>query len=239
MNTTNTPLSFFEYLSVPLTKRTRLLLVVLTLPLLLSFWFPLWRISMDAPQYPKGLKLDIYSYTLDGGNEGRDLAEINLLNHYIGMQQIVEDELSDLDWIPFAFGVLVLLVLRAAALGSIRTLIDMAVITSYTLLFAFVRFIHMLYTFGHQLDPTAPVKVEPFTPVIVGSKKIANFTTHSYPQLGSILIGAFVLGLWVGTAWALYRGWKRAKEAKRAAIDVLARARGGAGDEAGPMVEPG
>jgi hypothetical protein len=100
-----TPLSFFEYLSEPLTKRTRILLVVLALPLLLSFWFPLWRISMEAPQYPKGLQLDIYSYTLDGGNEGRDLTEINLLNHYIGMKQIVEDELADLDWIPFAFGV--------------------------------------------------------------------------------------------------------------------------------------
>jgi hypothetical protein len=207
---------------VPLTKRTRVLLAVLTLPLLLSFWFPLWRISMEAPQYPRGLQLDIYSHTLDAGNEGHDLTEINLLNHYIGMRQIVEAELSDLQWIPFALGVLVLLVLRAAALGTIRTLIDMAVLTSYTLLFAFARFIYMLHSFGHELDPRAPMKVDPFTPVIVGSKKIANFTTHSYPQLGSFLIGVFVLGLWGGTSFALYRGWKRAARAKAAGARPLA-----------------
>ena len=45
---------------------------------------------MFAPQYPDGLRLDIYSYKLEGGNNGQDLKEINLLNHYIGMRDLVE-----------------------------------------------------------------------------------------------------------------------------------------------------
>ena len=63
-------------------------LLLLALPLLLSFLFPLWRISMKAPQYPDGLYMDIWSYQLTGGNDGHDIVEINTLNHYIGMPPI-------------------------------------------------------------------------------------------------------------------------------------------------------
>ncbi|HPF70976.1 MAG TPA: hypothetical protein PLQ13_09915, partial [Candidatus Krumholzibacteria bacterium] len=57
----------------PVHRRGRLLLVVLVIPLGISFFFPLWRISMKAPQYPQGLHMDIYAYKLDGGHEGHDI----------------------------------------------------------------------------------------------------------------------------------------------------------------------
>ena len=47
--------NFWDFLDAPLRGRSRLLLAALILPLLLSFAFPLWRISMKAPQYPDGL----------------------------------------------------------------------------------------------------------------------------------------------------------------------------------------
>ena len=53
--------------------------------------------------------------------------------------------------------------------------------------FAFGRFVYQLYLYGHDLSPEAPVKIKPFTPVILGTKDVANFTTHSFPQLGSIM----------------------------------------------------
>lgn len=206
-----TPASdFWEFLDAPLRGRARLLLVVLVVPLLLSFLFPLWRISMKAPQYPNGLSMDIYSYQLLGGNEGNDIQEINTLNHYIGMHTITRQELRDLDWIPFALVAMALLSLRAALLGNVRTLIDLSMIAGYVLAVAFGRFVWMLWDFGHHLDPKAPVKVEPFMPVVLGEKQIANFLTHSMPQFGSVLMGLFTCGVWGLTLYSLYVGRRAA-----------------------------
>ena len=144
---------------------------------------------MKAPQYPQGLKMDIYSYQVVGGNDGHDIQEINVLNHYIGMHTITREELRDLDWIPFALVAMALLSLRASLVGNVRALIDLSMIAGYVLVVAFGRFVWMLWEFGHQLDPKAPVKVEPFMPVVIGQKQIANFLTWSMPQLGSVLIG--------------------------------------------------
>ena len=196
--------AFFARLSVPLAGRVRWVLCATIVPIVLSYWFPLWRISMKAPQYPKGLALDIYSWRLVGGNQGRDIDEINILNHYIGMRHIVREELVDLNWLPFAFGILVLLVLRAAALGTVRTLVDLSVLTGYLCLFALFRFVWMLREFGHDLDGRAPMDVEPFMPAIVGTKQVANFVTQSWPLAGSWLIAVFACSLWLVTAKVLW-----------------------------------
>ena len=198
--------SFWDFLDVPLRLPARLALILLTLPLLASLAFPLWRISMNAPQYPDGLYMDIYSHKLVGGNDGHDIQEINVLNHYIGMHTITREELRDLDWIPFAMIAMALLSLRAALLGNVRTIIDLSMVAAYVSLVAFGRFVYMLWEFGHDLDPKAPVDVEPFMPVVFGSKKIANFMTHSMPQFGSVLMGVFVVGVWSITLWYLWRG---------------------------------
>jgi copper chaperone NosL len=201
---------FYAFLDRPLFPMARLALVVLVIPLVLAFSQPLWRISMKAPQYPKGLSMDIYTYKVEGGHEGRDVKEINTLNHYIGMKTIDRNELTDLDWIPFALGLLLILTLRCAAIGNVRALVDLLVIAGYVSVFAFGRFIYKLYVYGHNLDPEAPFKVKPFTPAILGSKQVANFTTSSWPQLGSILMGVFVVGIAGITAWHLIAGRRAA-----------------------------
>lgn len=40
----------------------------------------------------------------------------------------------------------------------------------------------------------------------IGSKQIANFLAHSMPQLGSVMLGVFSCGVWVITAFYLWRG---------------------------------
>jgi hypothetical protein len=205
--------TFFDYVAIPLRGPARLLLAALVVPLLLSFAFPLWQIRMTAPQYPKGLEMRIYSYRLDGGNDGHDLAEINNLNHYIGMRPITRDELRDLDWMPFALLAMALLALRAAVLGTVGTLVDLSMIAGFVSLVAFGRFAWTLWDFGHSLDPHAAVKVAPFTPAIVGVKQIANFTTRSWPQAGTALISLFTVGVWALTAWCLWTGRREAREA--------------------------
>lgn len=205
---------FYAYLSTPIRLRVRVVLLALIVPLVLSFVTPMWRISMYAPQYPKGLYLDIFSYKLEAGNEGQHLQEINTLNHYIGMKHLDRAEMSDLDWLPFGFGALVLLALRVAAIGTTRSLIDLTVINLYVCTFAFARFIHKLWVYGHELAPDAPVKVEPFTPAIFGTKQIANFVTHSYPAAGGLLIFAYAAGVTLLTVWYLYSGRVRALRAQ-------------------------
>ncbi|MBS1118285.1 MAG: hypothetical protein H6Q90_513 [Deltaproteobacteria bacterium] len=201
---------FYSFLDRPLFLWSRLILLVITVPLILAFTQPLWKISMTAPQYPNGLYMEIYGHKIEGGNHGNDIKEINTLNHYIGMHKIDRAELSDLDWIPFALGLLIVLTLRCAAIGNVRALVDLAVIGGYISLFAFGKFVYKLYVFGHNLDPDAPFKLEPFTPAIFGTKQIANFSTESYPQLGSIYLGIFFTGVLGVLGWHLIAGRKQA-----------------------------
>ena len=197
---------FYEFLDRPLFGWSRGVLAVLVIPLIFALGQPLWRISMNAPQYPKGLYLDIYAHTVESGNDNHDIKEINNLNHYIGMKTIDRTELSDLDWIPFALVALILLTLRCAAIGNVRALVDLAVITGFIGGFSMFRFVYKLYSYGHNLDPTAPIKIEPFTPAIFGDKQIANFHTASYPQSGTVWIGVFVAIVLGVVAWHLIAG---------------------------------
>jgi hypothetical protein len=201
---------FYAFLDRPLFLRSRVILLLLVVPLVLTMTQPLWRISMTAPQYPDGLYLDVYAHKIDGGNHGQHIKEINTLNHYIGMHKIDRAELSDLDWIPFGLGLLVILTLRCAAIGNVRALVDLVVVAGYIGAFAFGKFVYKLYVFGHNLDPTAPIKLEPFTPAIFGTKRIANFTTSSYPQLGSVMIGIFFAGIVGVVLWHLIAGRREA-----------------------------
>lgn len=177
---------FNDILGRPLPGWTRALLIVAIVPLGLSFLWPLWRIHMLAPQYPDGLVLSIYAHTVEG-----DVQEVNTLNHYIGMAPISRAELSDLDWIPFAIGALALLALRLAAIGDRRSLVDLTVMTAYFGVFSAGRFVYKLYAYGHNLDPRAPMDVEPFMPPVLGTQTIANFTVSSLPGPSTFLIAVF------------------------------------------------
>jgi len=98
----------------PLASGPRVLIILAALLLVAVYFFPLWNLTMFAPQYPGGLRLDIYSHRMEGGNDGIDLKEINVLNHYIGMRDLAQDDFTEFKWLPFAAGVLCLLYLRAA-----------------------------------------------------------------------------------------------------------------------------
>jgi len=232
---------FYEFLDRPIFPTGRVLLALAVIPLGFAVVKPLWRISMEAPQYPEGLSMEIFSYALEGGHEGQDLVEINTLNHYIGMHHISEEEIPDLGWMPFALGILMILTLRVAAIGNVRGLVDHMVLTTYVLGFLAVRFIYRMYVYGHDLDPRAAVTVQPFWPVIIGTKQIANFTTHGIPLLGTYLILTFTLVLGGVTLWHLVQGRRHAARlereagAKRDAVTAEKTAKSGE-DEA--AVEP-
>jgi nitrous oxide reductase accessory protein NosL len=217
---------FQLFLNEPIRFGARIVLALLVLPLALSFTQPLWRITLHAPQYPSGLYVDISSYRIDGGHGGHDLDEINELNHYIGMRRLERAAFEDLDWLPFAIGLLAILVLRTALIGNVRTLVDLTVITGYISAFAFGRFVYKLYVFGHDLDPHAALKIQPFMPAVFGTKQIANFSTEALPRWGSLYMGVFVAGVALVTVWHLVAGYRAAwrKPAVAAALAMVVSA---------------
>jgi hypothetical protein len=188
--------TFFEQ---SLNVKSRILILIAVVALLPAFFFPLWNMTFTSNQYTDGLMLHIYAHELQGGKTPNrdDLREINSLNHYIGMRPLLESDFSEFMWLPLAFGALMLLALRAMALGKMSNLIDVFVLFSYLGLFSLWSFYRRLYTYGHNLDPTASIDVEPFTPPLFGTKQIANFSVTSYPDIGSLSLVLFALLLLV------------------------------------------
>jgi copper chaperone NosL len=190
-----------QFLTEPIGLAARLMLLAAAVLLVATFFLPLWNLTMFAPQYPDGLRLDIYSYTLAGGNHGQDVKEINVLNHYIGMQDLVNESFTEFKWMPFVIGALGLLILRAAVHGNVAALVDVTMLFVYFGGFSLWSFAYKLYRYGHDLSPAAAVKVPPFMPPMFGYQQIANFEVYSYPRLGTYAMAAVVVLLVSALAW--------------------------------------
>lgn len=184
----------FRFLHKPLNLRSRLLLLAAAGAIIAAIFFPLWKMHLVAPQYSDGLDLYIYSFKIQGGGfNGQHLAEINNLNHYIGMRPIQQADFTEMQLMPFVFGVIILLILRSIVFGEMANAVDLFALYSYFGIFSIGAFWYRLYTYGHDLDPHAAVHIQPFTPMLIGAKQIANFRETSYPQLGAYLLCVSVL----------------------------------------------
>ncbi len=192
-------------LAQPLSLKSRAVSAVAALVLPLSFLAPLWHMTFMAQQYPEGLDLYIYSHALVGGDDGNDLTEINVLNHYIGMKELVPEDFNELKWIPLIVGGLALLTLRAAIIGTLGSLVDVFVISAYFGLFSLWSFWYKMSFYGRELDPVAAVQVDPFMPPIFGYELVGQFHVWSYPAAGSYVMAAFGLLLLA----AMYLSWRR------------------------------
>ena len=103
-------------------KNLRILIVISSLLLISSYFLPIWYISLDAPQYPEGMGMQIYINDIRGEKE-HDLKNINALNHYIGMNKIIPDSISELTYMPFIMGALMLLGLIAGISGDRKSVV--------------------------------------------------------------------------------------------------------------------
>ncbi|MDH4069058.1 MAG: hypothetical protein OEV30_01405 [Ignavibacteria bacterium] len=186
-----------------LTFRSRLLVLLGAVMLIPTFFLPLWHMTLYSNQFPEGLRLSIHSHTLEGEQSKyrNDLEEINALNHYIGMRPLVEEDFTEFKWIPFVLGGVILLSLRVIVLGNISKLVDLTILFTYFGLFSLWSFQRKLYLYGHELDPTAAVTVDPFTPPMIGHQTLANFEVYSFPGAGSYFMALapvlFILAMWL------------------------------------------
>ncbi len=192
--------AFFE---VSVDLRGRVIILIASLLLLLTFVLPLWEISLYSNQFPDGLVVKIYAHRLEGAKSANrdDLVEINSLNHYIGMRPLRAEDFTEFKWIPFVIGGVILLGLRVVVLGKVSKLVDLFVLFTYFGLFSLWSFYDKLSLYGHELDPTAAVKVPPFTPPVFGHMTMANFEVYSYPDWGSYVMAVvpvlLLLSMWL------------------------------------------
>lgn len=192
--------SFFE---IQLDMRSRVLIFLAALMILPSFFTPMWKMTLYSNQFPDGLVLNIFSYKLEGGKTPNqdDLKEINSLNHYIGMRPLIDDDFTEFKWIPFVFGGVMLLSLRVIVMGKMSKLVDLFVMFAYFGLFSLWSFYFKMYVYGHELDPTAAIKVPPFTPPMFGHQTMANFEVYTYPSTASYFMAGvpilLLLAMWL------------------------------------------
>lgn len=165
-----------------------------------SFLFPLWSMGMLAPQYPEQLHFNVYAYKFAGGNNPdlNDVAEINTLNHYIGMKELNEPDFPELKLLPAAFGLAFLLLLVVAARGSFGLMALGTGILALAGMGGLGSAYHKLYLYGHNLEPDAPIKMAGFTPPLLGTNHLANFTTTGSFGVGGYLLMVAGLCLLVG-----------------------------------------
>lgn len=173
-----------------LSVRSRVLTAVAALLMLVLFFVPLWRIQLQAPQYPEGLGMVIRLNTITG-LAPTDLNNINALNHYIGMKAIEPAAIPVLRYMPWVVGVLVVFGLGAALAGRRAGLIAWIVAYGAAGAAGLGEFYAWSYDYGHNLAADAVIKVPGMTyqPPMIGSTQLLNFTASSWPAIGGWLAG--------------------------------------------------
>ena len=179
----------------PLQKSTTLALAVGSLSLIATYFLPIWRIDLWAPQYPEGLGMYIWLYKLSG-----EVEIINGLNHYIGMAHIKEEMFPEFKILPYivafyiAFGLLTALLRNRAMLASYLVLL---VLGGFAALYDFWKW---GYEYGHNLSDDAAIKVPgmSYQPPLIGYKELLNFGAYSIPASGGwivVAVGLLVIAL--------------------------------------------
>jgi copper chaperone NosL len=153
--------------------------------LLLVYFFPLWSIDLEAPQYPEGIGLLIWVNKITGKNPN-DLRNINGLNHYIGMKEIHPESIPELKIIPVLIGSMLALGLIAAATGRKKLVLIWTILLFLIMAVGLVDFYMWEYDYGHDLNPKAAIKIPgmSYQPPLIGSKQLLNIRTSSWPHIG-------------------------------------------------------
>ena len=175
-------------------------MAVATLLLIGLYFLPIWSISLEAPQYPEGIGLNIHVNTIKG-KAPQDLQNINGLNHYIGMKKIEPDSIPELSLMPPIIGFLIVTGLVIAVWGNRKWIMAWLVLFGLLAVVGLVDFYIWEYDYGHDLNPDAAIKIPgmSYQPPLIGSKKILNFTATSLPHIGFIF--ALASMALAGFAW--------------------------------------
>jgi len=170
---------------------SRMMIAVAALIMIAVYYVPFWQIWMWAPQYPEWLHMKIWINKLSG-----DIDIINGLNHYIGMKYIKVEMFPEFKIMPYilgfliGFGVLAALVARKLMVWLFFIFLGTAGVAGL------VDFWLWGYDYGHNLDPSAAIKVPGmvYQPPLIGTKELLNFIAYSAPDIGAwIMVASAVI----------------------------------------------
>ena len=183
-----------------------------TVLIVVAAFLPLWTMTLRAPQYPKGVHLTAYGTTMTG-----ELQEVNTLNHYAGIKAIDPDNVFELRLFPFAVaGIAAVLVVGAfkARRRRWRTLVSLL---AWSLPIGFLMDLqYWLYNYGHDLEPQAPLRIDPFTPKVIGTTKVVNFHSETMVTTGFwfMLAAAALISFGPMTVRFLRDSWRNTGSAR-------------------------
>lgn len=170
---------------------SRILTAISALALISAYYFPIWQILLWAPQYPEGIGMQIWIDHLTG-----DIASINKMNFYIGMGAISEEMFPEFLYLKYVVAVIIAIGLIAAVSGK---RIILGVYSVILILFGIAALVDMYlwgYEYGHNLDPTAALKIPDmsYQPPLIGYEQLLNFLAYSGPDTAGWIMGgsAFV-----------------------------------------------
>ncbi|WP_035483662.1 hypothetical protein [Gaetbulibacter saemankumensis] len=179
-------------------KKSNLIMLIAALLPLGLFIFPLWKITLEAPQYPTPLGMYIHINDFSDVHP-HDIKNINLMNHYVGMKYIPES-IPEFKIFPIAIIASSIIGLLIAFIGNYKWFLAWFILMVIMCSAGLYDFYLWEHNYGHDLDPKAIMKftnpdgsVMGFQPPLFGSKNILNFRAHSYPQLGGLFLGFGIL----------------------------------------------
>ena len=160
-------------------------MILASASLLVLFLFPIWRITLIAPQFPEGLYMEIWVNKI-GGSDEYVLQNINILNHYIGMQKIEPDAIPELKYFPYIIVFLSVTGFILAFVNKRKLFLAWSILLMLLGALALYDFWQWEYQYGHNLDPEAPIQVPgmSYQPPLLGSKMLLNFEAISWPATG-------------------------------------------------------
>lgn len=182
-----------------------LLLVTAAALIIVSMRYPMWYMYLDSNNFPNGIGMSIWAThpgdpediaQLDGG-----LKEVNVLNHFIGMKEISRETMPIFSVLPVVLVIAAIACIIAAFIRKKWASFSVVVLFAAISVGGLLALVYNLYSFGHNLDPTAAITIDPFMPGIYGEHKLAQFTTYSNFYWGTyLLIFAFLL---IVAAWVI------------------------------------
>ena len=181
------------------------------LPLAL-FVLPLWQITLEAPQYPIPLGMNIHINDFSDVNP-HDIKNINILNHYVGMKYIPE-AIPEFKIFPAGIIITSVLGFLIGLFGNFKWFLFWFILMVSLSIAGFYDFYIWEHDYGHNLDPKAIMKftnpdgsIMGFQPPLWGSKNILNFRANSYPQSGAYFLAMGIILSYV----AFYLGRKQSQ----------------------------
>jgi len=178
---------------------------------------PLWKATLEAPQYHGDGALHITAY---GDRLKGDICELNDLNHYIGMQRLGEPHIpcgsvalgrgentvgriapEMVLWLPSAIVASIACV--AAMVTRRRWLRRVSLLFMWGLPVGVLAMTqYHLYEYGHDLDRTAAFRPDEFTPRVLFHSRIYQFDVNASTGLGLNLVILAALLVTFGS-WAV------------------------------------